>query len=160
MFQTLKNRLRIQTDYIDRELYYSTSKDEWESQMPNNNWCLILISNLDNEVLIDEIISKSITNNVGYICGIGQNHVYIHNQADNEYVERDIGESEFPKSKYHIMTVGDEDLDEGIWFGLNLSFNGEVDIDKIHIIDTDCKWEDEIVKLISRFKEGYLPNED
>jgi hypothetical protein len=152
--------LRIQTDYIDRELFYSTSTDEWITQMPEDNWCLILISNSNNEELIDRIISESISRNVGYICGVGTKHDYIHNQADIEFVKRDIGESEFPKPKYHIMTVGDEGLDEGLWFGLNLTFNGDVEIDKIQIIDTDCKWKGEILELINRFKEGYLPNDE
>jgi hypothetical protein len=152
--------LRIKTDYIDRELYYSTSESEWEKQLPYDNWCLILISNSNDEKILDKIISKSITNNVEYICGIGTKHDYIHNQADSDYVMRDIGESKHPKPKYHIMTVGDEELDEGIWFGLNLAFNEDVEINKIHIIDTDCKWKNEIEKLITKFKEGYLPNEE
>lgn len=152
--------MKIQTNYIGRELYYSTTKDEWQSQIPNDNWCLILISNSENEKEIDEIISASISNNVGYICGIGTKHDYIHNQADQEYVLRDIGESIYPEPKYNIMTVGDEELDEGIWCGLNLTFNGNVEISKIQIIDTDCKWKTEIEKLITKFKEGYLPNEE
>lgn len=152
--------MRIKTDYIDRELYYSTTKNEWEKQIPTDNWCLILISNSNNEKVIDEIISKSITNNVGYICGIGTKHDYIHNQADSEYLIRDIGESNHPKPKYHIMTVGDEELDEGIWYGLNLTFNGDIEINKIYIIDTDCTWEKEIEELITKFKEGYLPKEE
>jgi hypothetical protein len=150
--------MKINTDYIQRELHYLTINEEWQSQLPNDNWCLILISNLENEQLIDEIISKSITNNVGYICGIGIKHDYIHNEADSEYVLRDIGESKNPKPKYHIMTVGDEDLDEGIWFGLNLTFHNESEMDKINIIDTDCKWKTEIEKLITRYKEGHLPD--
>lgn len=152
--------MRIETDYIGRELNDSTSKSEWGKQMPIDNWCLILISNSNDEEILDKIISKSITNNVGYICGIGSNHDYIHNQADSEYVMRDIGESEYPKPKYHIMTVGDLELDEGIWFGLNLTFQDEVKIDNIYIVDVDCKWENEIKSLITRFKEGYLPNEE
>ena len=103
--------MRIRTDYIDREIYYSTSKNEWQKLIPNDNWCLILISNSDNEQMIDEMISESITNNVGYICGIGTKHEYIHEQADNEYVIRDIGESNLSKPKYHIMTFGDGTLE-------------------------------------------------
>lgn len=151
--------MKILTNYIDRELNYFTSNEEWEKQIPKDNWCLILISNSNNDQLIDKIISKSISNNVGYICGIGSKHDYIHNQADLEYALRDIGESKHPKPKYQIMTVGDDGLEEGIWFGLNLTFNGDVEINKIHIIDTDCKWKNEIVELIAKFKEGYLPEE-
>jgi len=152
--------MKIETDYITRTLYYSTIQDDWLKILPKDNWCLIIISNNDNEQVIDKIISESISNNVAYICGIGKKHDYIHNQADSEYVIRDIGESEHPKPKYHIITVGDEYLDEGLWFGLNLTFNGDIEIDRIQIVDTDCKWKNEIEKLLRKFKEGYLPDEE
>ena len=151
--------MRIQTDYIDKELYYFHSNEDWRSHMPEDNWCLILISNTGNEGLLNEIIDESISRNVGYICGIGNKHEYIHDQADEEFVIRDIGESENPKPKYHIITVSDKELDEGLWFGLNLTFNEEVEIRIIYIIDTDDTWREEIVNLIGRFKEGFLPNE-
>lgn len=152
--------MKIETDYITRELYYSTITDDWISTLPKENWTLILISNSENEQIIDEVISKSITNNVGYICGIGMKHEYIHNQADSEYVLRDIGESKFPKPKHHIMTVGDKDFEEGIWFGLMNTFNGEVEINKILIIDMDCRWKEELLTLIIKFEDGYLPDNE
>jgi len=152
--------LRILTNYIERQLFYSTSDEEWSTKIPKDKWCLILISNTNNEKQIDEIISESISNNVGYICGIGKTHNYIHNQADIEFVNRDIGESKFSKPKYHIMTVGGEDFEEGIWFGLMNTFNGEVEIDKILIIDTDCNWKPELLNLIKKFENGYLPDNE
>ena len=152
--------MKIETSYIEREVNYFTTNEEWEENLPLNNWCLVLIANETDELLIDEIICKSITNNVGYICGIGLKHDYIHFQSDNEYVLRDIGESTYPKPSHHIMTVGDEDFEEGIWFGLMCTFNGDVEIDKITIIDTDCKWKDELIKLIRKFEEGYLPENE
>lgn len=125
--------------------------------MPNDNWCLILISNTNNDKLLDQIIETSISNNVGYICGIGTKHKYIHNQADIEFVIREVGESKFPKPKYNIMTVGDEDFEEGIWFGLTNTFNRDVEIDKILIIDTDCNCKPQLLNLIKKFENGYLP---
>ena len=76
------------------------------------------------------------------------------------YVIRDLGESKLPKPKYHIMTVGDEDFEEGIWFGLMCTFNGDVEIDKIHIIDTDCKWKNQLTQLLKKFEDGYLPDNE
>jgi len=151
--------LKITTSYIDRELFYLTSEEDWQSQIPTDNWCLILISNSENQKVIDRIISASISNNVGYVCGIGTKHDYIHTETDSEYALRDIGESKFPRPKYHVLTVGDEDFDEGMWFGLNLTFNRDVEIHKILIIDTDCKGKEVIEKLIGKFEEGYLPDE-
>lgn len=152
--------MRIKTNYIDRELHYSTTIDNWAGEIPIDNWCLILISNTDNNQEIDEIISKSISNHVAYICGIGSKHDYIHDQADSEFVIRDMEESKYKKPKYFLMTVGDEKLDEGLWFGLNLTFHGDTEINKIHIIDTDCKWLTEIEQLIIKFKDEYLPDEE
>jgi len=150
--------LKFLADYKKRDLFYSTLKNEWEQQMPTDNWCLVLISNSNNEKTIDKVISKSITNNVCYIVGIGTQQDYIHNQADTEYVMRDIGQSNFPQPKYHVITVGEKDLDEGIWYSLNLTFKGDTEINKIQIIDLDCKWKNEIVKLLTKFKEDNTPN--
>lgn len=152
--------MRIFTNYIKRELFYSTIEENWKDEIPNDNWCLILIANKTTEELINEIISESITNNVGYVCGIGTMHNYIHNKTDMEYVIRDLGESKLSKPKYHIMTVGDEDFEEGIWFGLMCTFNGDVEIDKIQIVDVDCKWKNQITQLIKKFEEGYLPDNE
>lgn len=152
--------MKIETNYITRNLNYVTIQEDWLNVLPKDKWCLILISNNNNEKLIDEIIVKSISNNVGYICGIGSKHNYIHNQADNEYVNRDLGESKFPKPKYHIMTVGGEDFEEEIWFGLMNTFNGDVEIDEILIIDTDCTWKLELLSLIRKFEDGYLPDNE
>ena len=152
--------MRILTNYIDRALYYLTTNNDWTTLIPDDNWCLILISNLENEQLLDKIISSSISNNVGYICGIGTKHNYIHNQADVDYISRDTGESKLPKPKYHIMTVGDEDFEEGIWFGLMNTLNDDVEIDKIFIIDTDCTWRQKLINLIKKFESGYLPHSE
>lgn len=152
--------MKISSNYIQRKLFYSTSREDWKTVLPKDNWCLILISNRNNEKLLDDIISESISSNVGYICGIGTKHNYIHNQADIEYVDRDIGESKYPKPKYHIMTVGDEDFEEGIWFGLMNTFNSDVEIDEILIIDTDCSWKEELLSLIIKFENGYLPDNE
>jgi hypothetical protein len=152
--------LKIHTNFIHRKLFYSTSDEDWQAELPKDNWCLILISNTNNEKLIDNILSESISNNVGYICGIGIKPNYIHNQADIEFVKRDIGDSKYPQPKYYIMTVGDEDFEEGIWFGLMNTFNGDVEIDKIQIIDTDCTWKSELLILLDKFEHGYLPKNE
>lgn len=152
--------MKIQTSYIDREISYLTVKDNWRKQLPDDNWCLVLIANKVDEKLLDEIIEIAVSNNVGYICGIGEMHDYIHNQSDSEYVMREIGESKFKKPKYHIMTVGDDDFEEGIWYGLMCTFSGEVAIDKIQILDADCTWKDKLKKLIKKFEEGYLPENE
>lgn len=149
--------MRIESKYIERELIFCTTNEKWETFLPLDNWCLVLIANEADELILDEIIQKSISNSVGYICGIGMKYDYIHKQSDNEYILRDIGQSNLSKPKYHIMTFGEEDFEEGIWFGLMCTFNRDVEIDKIIIIDTDCKWKSELINLIKKFEEGYLP---
>lgn len=152
--------MKINIDYTDRELYYSSVDLDWRAELPNDNWCLILIANMTQHKLIDEVICESLTRNVGYICGIGKEHDYIHDIADEEYVSREIGISNFDKPKYVVMTSGLLDFEEGLWFGLNLTLTDEVDIIRTHIIDIDCKWKNEIENLIVKFKTGYIPMEE
>jgi len=150
--------LKIQTNYIKRELHFTDVDCDWKSELLEDNWCLILIANSSDQNLLDEIISDAISNNVGYICGIGKQHDYIHEESDLECVLRDVGESVYEKTKHLVMTTGNENLEEGLWFGLNCTFNDEVEIEKILIVDSDNKWLPTIEELLQRFTEGYIPD--
>jgi hypothetical protein len=53
---------------------------------PNDNWCLILIADEKQTNYFDEIIRKAIDQNVGYICGVGQQADLIHMMAEEKIV--------------------------------------------------------------------------
>ncbi len=57
------------------------------------------------------------------------------------------------------MTAGEEDFEEGIWFGLNLTFNSETEINEILILDIAKKYKSRTLDLIRKFENGYLPPE-
>jgi len=54
------------------------------------------------------------------------------------------------------MTDSDENFEEEIWFGLMNTFNGEFDINKIIIIDTDRNWKQKLLTLIEKFERAYF----
>ncbi|AUP80395.1 hypothetical protein [Flavivirga eckloniae] len=150
---------KIKTNITNRAIKFvefDTEKN-WISDFPNDNWCLILIANEKKTNYFEEIIRKSIDRNVGYICGVGKQADLIHNIADEEIVFRDIDIDDHFLPKHHIMTVRYEDFENGIWFGLNLTFNSETKINQIVIVDVTKKAFDKTTELINKFENGYLP---
>jgi hypothetical protein len=150
---------KIETDITDRTIKFVefyTAKN-WIYDFPTDNWCLILIEDEKQTNYFDEIIRKSIDRNVGYICGVGKQANLIHNMADEEFVFRDMNSVDYYLPKHHIMTVGDKDFENGIWFGLNLTFNSETDINEIVIVDVTKKAFKKTTELIKKLENGYLP---
>ncbi|WP_143955617.1 hypothetical protein [Robertkochia solimangrovi] len=137
---------------------FDTTKN-WISDFPTDHWCLIIIADEKHTYYFDEIIRKSIDRNVGYICGVGKQADLIHDMADEEIEFRDVDIDDYYLPNHVIMTVGEEDFENGIWFGLNLTFNYETDIDEIIIIDMTKKAFGKITELIEKLENGYLPTE-
>ncbi len=151
--------MQIETNITDRKLKFiefDTSKN-WITDFPKDNWCLIIIADENKPTYFDDIIRKSIDRNVGYICAIGKQHELIHNMADEEIVYRDANIEDHYLPKHHIMTVGDENFEDGLWFGLNLTFNDETDINEIIILDVTKEAFKKTLDLIDKFEKGYLP---
>ena len=151
----------IKTDITDRKIgfvEYDTSEN-WIANFPNENWCLIIIADEKKQNYFDEIIRKSIDRNVGYICGVGKQHDLIYEMADEEIVFREVDIDDYYLPKHCIMTVGDEDFENGIWFGLNLTFNPETEINEIVILDLTNKAFAKTTELIKKFENGFLPPE-
>ena len=135
---------------------YDTSNN-WIEIFPNENWNIVIIANDKNERYFNEIISKSIDKNVVYICSVGKQHDFIHDMADDEIVYRDVDIENLYLPKHHIITVSDEDVEEGIWFGIYSAYTDEVEIKQILILDFTKNTKEKIIKLISKFQAGYLP---
>jgi hypothetical protein len=151
----------IKTKITDRKISfveYDTSKN-WIANFPKKNWCLIIIADEKKQNYFDEIIRKSIDRNVGYICGVGKQHDLIHEMADEEIVFREVDIDDYYLPKHCIMTVGDKDFENGIWFGLNLTFNNETEINEIIILDLTNKAYLKLMELIFKMEKGYLPPE-
>ncbi|MFL1896431.1 hypothetical protein ACJRPK_12070 [Aquimarina sp. 2-A2] len=144
------------TDKIIKSVEFDTAKN-WVSDFPTDNWCLILIADEKQTNYFDEIIQKSIDRNVGYIWGVGKQADLIHSMADEEIGFRDVDIDDHYLPEHVIMTVGNEDFDNGIWYGLNLTFNSETDINEILIVDVTNKAFEKTTQLIKKFENGFLP---
>lgn len=136
---------------------YDTSKN-WIADFPTENWCLIIIAVEENKKYLDEIIRKAIDKNVAYIHGIGEIHDLIHDLADEEIVIREVENLYLPK--HLIMTTGDEDFENGIWFGAYSTHNEETEINQVVILDVTKKAFEKTAELIKKFEQGYLPEDD
>ena len=136
---------------------FDTEKN-WISDFPNKNWCLIIIADEKNTNYFDEIIRKSIDKNVGYICGVGKQNELIHKMADEEIEFRNVDIDNYYLPEHVIMTIGEKDFDNGIWFGLNLTYNSETDINEIIILDVTKNALSKTIELIDKFEKGYFPD--
>ncbi|MGK4568165.1 hypothetical protein [Flavobacterium sp. 3HN19-14] len=134
-----------------------TSKN-WILDFPNKNWCLTIIADEKNKNYFDEIIRKSIEKNVGYICAVGKQHDVIHSMADDEIQFREVDIEDFFLPKHLIITISDEDFENGLWSSIYLSQNPETEIKEIIILDLTKTAFKKTFNLIEKFHNGYLPN--
>ena len=149
---------KIKTNITDRKISfveYDTSKN-WIANFPDKNWCLIVIADEKNQNYFNEIIKKSIERNVAYICSVGKQHDFIHDLADEEITYREVDMDNHYLPKHLIMTVGNEDFEEGIWFGLKLTFHNETKIDETIILDITNKAYPKLMELIIKMENENL----
>lgn len=151
----------IPTKNKDRSINYTQDHDlaKLSKYLPKENWCLIIIANEKEQDKFVELISISIDSNVGYICGIGIQQELIHDLADEVITYREVVEEGLYLPKHDIITVGDDDLEEGLWFGLYCALNDGEEIIDYLIVDFTRQQEKKIIKLVERFDDGYLPPE-
>ncbi|HEY8688382.1 MAG TPA: hypothetical protein VIM07_04045 [Chitinophagaceae bacterium] len=135
---------------------FNTSTN-WLEEFPNNNWCLIILADEKNKNYFEEIIGKSIDRNVAYICAVGKQYELIHDLADEEIVFREVDIENNYLPKHLIITVGEKDFENGIWFGIYSTLNSESEINEIIIIDVTKKYRKDTFELIEKFKNGYFP---
>lgn len=142
---------------LDRDIkfeVYDTSRD-WIADFPNENWCLVIIADEENKNYFDEIIRKAIDRNVGYIHAVGKQHDLIHDLSDKEIEIREVENRYLPK--HVIVTTGEEDFENGIWFGTYVTHNEETDIEQVIVLDVSRKARAKTIELIKKFELGYVP---
>ena len=144
----------------NRKVYYQaySTDSDWAKELPNSNWCAIILTEEYFELCFKEVISKIADNNVGYVVSIGPYGNLIENWTDLEFVDRDI-DPDRTAMPHHVMTISDEDFEEGLWSGLNITFSPDTEILELIIIDltSNPKSLSDIKDLLQKFKEGYLP---
>jgi hypothetical protein len=137
---------------------YDTSKN-WIADFPTENWALVIIAEEENRRYFDEIIRKAIDRNVGYIHSVGKQHDLIHDMADEEIVFREVDIEKLYLPKHVIMTTGEEDFENGIWFGIYLTLNEETEIKQVVILDVSRNSREKTIELVKKFELGYLPED-
>lgn len=117
---------------------YSTETN-WQKCLPNNNWLLLLYEDNAKSTYFDEVISRAINNNVGYMCITGSRAEKIHDLFNEEIAYR-MAENDFQQSTYHlpnnlIITTWHNDLEEGIDYAINLAEHGNIPIQEVICLD-------------------------
>ena len=117
---------------------YSTETN-WQKNLPNDNWLLLLYEDNAKSTYLDEVISKAINNNVGYVCMTGSRAEKIHDLIDEEIAYR-MAENDFQPNSYHlpehlIITTWHTDLEEGIDYAINLAEHGSIPIREAIYLD-------------------------
>jgi len=121
----------------DREIIlvtYSTERNG-AADLPKSNWLCVLVDNDRPRNYIDEVILKLISNDVCYVCTVGQSCELNHDLIDEEIVFRKVEIDDHYLPKHDIMTTWHNDFDEGIWFAIFAAYGEDVSIDKVVILD-------------------------
>ncbi|ALJ00694.1 DUF7684 family protein [Rufibacter tibetensis] len=111
---------------------YST-ENNWSDQLPNKDWLCILVANDMPRRYIDEVISKIIAKDVGYVCAIGNQAELAHDLVDEEISFRyaEIEKTYLPN--HTIVTTWHNDYEDGIWFALLAADSEEFKIKEVVI---------------------------
>ena len=133
---------------------YNTSKN-WIKDFPTDKWCLLVIADEKKITWFSEIINKSIDRNVGCIFSVGRQHNFIHDIADEELTIREVEDLYLPD--HLVITVGDENVENGICDAIYVFARDENEINQIVILDTTQAYKSYIVELLKKFIEGYIP---
>lgn len=144
---------------LEKEIYYSQFSTEinWIKEFPIENWAIIIIADEKKSNYFKEIVNKIIEKNVAYITSVGKQSNFIHELADEEIVFREVDIENLYLPKHSIITIGNKDFENGIWEGIYISLNEDVEIKKVVILDVERKYFDEIKNLIDKFNEDYIP---
>jgi hypothetical protein len=113
---------------------YDTATN-WSSQLPNANWLCILVSDDRERRYLDEVISKIIEKDVGWVATTGAQCELVHDLIDEEIAFRMTDIEPLYLPKHHIMTTFDHDFGDGIWFSIVAAHHDDFDIETVVILD-------------------------
>jgi hypothetical protein len=75
--------------------------------------------------------------------------------ADEEIVTRHVENRYLPN--HLIMTVGEEDFENGIWQAIYMPIQYETEIEQIIILDVTGNAFSKTDELVKKFEAGYIP---
>ncbi|MDD5361185.1 MAG: hypothetical protein PHN88_03575 [Ignavibacteria bacterium] len=139
---------------------YDTETD-WERELPDKEWLFLCITEIEDSNVLNEIARKIIDRNVCWASCAGKYGEKLHDIIDENVWQResDIENNYLPD--HLIMTTWEEKLDEELWYSANYAFNESVDIKKIFCLDLSAdNHKDELIDLIGKIKNGFLPGDE
>lgn len=84
---------------------------------------------------VDEVISKILAQDVGYVCTIGKQCEQVHDMFDEEVAYREAEIENLYLPDHDIMTTWHHEFEEGIWFAIYAAYDDEIDIKEVVILD-------------------------
>ncbi|WP_353722058.1 hypothetical protein [Dyadobacter sp. 676] len=113
---------------------YDTAMN-WSSSLPNANWLCILVSDDCERRYLDEVISKIIGKDVGWVATIGNQCELVHDLIDEEIAFRQVDIEPLYLPKHDIMTTFHHDFADGIWFSIVAAHDDDFEIETVVILD-------------------------
>jgi hypothetical protein len=83
---------------------YSTKKN-WFSLLPNKDWLCVLVVNDKPRRYVDEVISKILAKDVGYVSTIGKQCEQVHDMFDEEVAYREAEIENLYLPDHYILTT-------------------------------------------------------
>ena len=121
----------------NREIKYLefSLTEPWYDSLPSKDWLLFVIAEEKNLNYFQEVISKSLENDVAYLSCTGKSGEYFHDIFNEEIAFREADIEPHYLPDHFIITVWNQDLKEALWFATKLAVNDKVQIDIIICID-------------------------
>ena len=113
---------------------YDTATN-WSSQLPNENWLCILVSDDRERRYLDEVINEIIAKDVSWVATIGNQCELVHDLIDEEISFRKADIEPLYLPKHDIMTTFHHDFADGIWFSVVAAHDDDFEIETVVILD-------------------------
>ncbi|HMC01549.1 MAG TPA: hypothetical protein VKN14_10995 [Flavobacteriaceae bacterium] len=146
----------------DVEYIKTTDFSILKGKLPNDNWILLAIADIEQTNEIYELSVICFDHNVRYVCGTGSGGTKIDDLFDDQYLIRlfKTGKELIPENMDDMpMTVWSENFEEEFWFATYLANEDNVELNKVVCINlTDVDYENKISELIVKLKTGWTPD--
>ncbi|WP_207431204.1 DUF7684 family protein [Sabulibacter ruber] len=103
--------------------------------LPDKDWVCLLLVKGKPKTYIDEVISKIILHNVGWLCTVGDEAEWVHDYVDEEISYRNAEVEDLYLPPHLLITTWHQDLQEAIWYSLFMANSDKVDLKEVIILD-------------------------
>ena len=145
----------------NRQVSYQLYSTEipWSKYFPKQNWLAFVIADNLAKTKLREISNKLIDNKACFVCCSGAQGELLHDMIDEEIVFRQVDIDDLYLPSFNILTTWHQNIAEGLWYATKAAYNDPVKIDKVVCLDgSERGSEREIIELLLRFNEGYIPD--